>query len=64
MQTFVFLLSLAHVIVLFASAIALSGFIVFRLARWLWRMGAQQRPAQKPVKRVRKVSPALQTRGQ
>jgi hypothetical protein len=63
MQTFVFLLSLAHVIVLFASAIALSGFIVFRLGRWLWRIGAQ-RPAQKPVKRLRKVSPALQTRGQ
>ncbi len=63
MQTFVFLLSLAHVIVLFASAIALSGFIVFRLARWLWRMGTR-RPPQKPVKRLRKVSPALQTRGQ
>jgi hypothetical protein len=38
LKAFVFLLVLAHVIILFASAIALALFIVKRLVIWLWRI--------------------------
>ena len=49
LKAFIFLLVLAHVIVLFASAVALALFIVKRLAIGLWRICTAKRVAQKPA---------------
>jgi len=54
MKVIFFLLGLAHVIILFASAIALAIFVVRRLAKWLWRVCTAKPAARKQIKRPRK----------
>ncbi|HEY1473534.1 MAG TPA: hypothetical protein VGF53_05575 [Pseudolabrys sp.] len=47
LKAFVFLLVLAHLVVLFASAIALALYIAKRLAIWLWRICTAKPAAKK-----------------
>ncbi len=54
MKVVFFLLGLVEVGVLFASAIAVMGFIVLRLVRWIGRVAAPKPVARKLVKPPRK----------
>ncbi|HTT49557.1 MAG TPA: hypothetical protein VMG39_16325 [Pseudolabrys sp.] len=49
MKVIIFVLGLAHVLILFASAIALTLFILKRLARRVAAMFAAKPPARKPA---------------
>jgi hypothetical protein len=63
MNAYMFLLVLAHIVVLFASAIALAGFIVLRLSKWLWRICTAKSRAPEPAKRPQEeyLSPVSET---
>jgi hypothetical protein len=63
MEVYMFLLVLGHVIVLFASAIALALFIVVRLSKWLWRICTAKSSARKSAKQPQKkyLSPLSET---
>ncbi len=63
MEVYMFLLVLGHVVVLFASAIALALFIVVRLTKWLWRICTAKSRARKSAKRPQKkyLSPLSET---
>jgi hypothetical protein len=54
MKVVFFLLGLAHVIILFASVIALAIFIVVRLAKWLWRVCTIKPAARQQFERPQK----------
>jgi hypothetical protein len=62
MKIIIFILGLAHVAILFASAIALATFVFMRLGRWLMR-SMTRRLERKPVRKLRKRSlqPAPET---
>ncbi|HEX5211794.1 MAG TPA: hypothetical protein VFW22_08690 [Pseudolabrys sp.] len=49
MEVVYFLLGLAHVAILFASALALAIFIVKRLAIWIFRLATAKPEAPKPA---------------
>ena len=63
MKIIIFILGLAHVAILFASAIALTIFVFMRLGRWLLRLATRRLEARKPVKRLRKrpLAPVSET---
>lgn len=47
--------------ILFASTIALVGFIAVRLGKWLWRLATVKLVEEKPVKGLKKLSPVSQS---
>lgn len=49
MKVIIFILGLAHMLILFASAIALTLFILKRLARWLIGLFTAEPAEQKPT---------------
>ena len=61
MKYVIFILGLAQVSILFASAIALAILIARKLGTWLRRLVAERSETRKPVKRPRKISPVPQT---
>jgi len=63
MKIIILILGLAHVAILFASAIALAIFVCVRLGRWLVRLSTRRLEARKPVRKLRKrpLQPARET---
>jgi hypothetical protein len=54
MKIIVFILGLAHVAILFASALALTIFVCLRLGQWLVRLSTRRLEARKPVRKLRR----------
>jgi len=55
MKVIIFILGLAHMLILFASAIALTLFILKRLARWFIGLFTAEPAERKPAARSNKV---------